>query len=95
MSKRLEDLIQYQQILLSQKLSMQRGYLKDYALNTKFKELARLRVISRFLGFSNRKFVRELERILLELGESEGIQGLDVVSQLGVKVGYTRRKIEL
>jgi len=92
--KALEEILK-ESILLSQKLGEQRSYLKDYALNSLYKDLCRLKLVAKLLQIENEEFIQFLERALREIGESEGIQKLDVLSQLGIKVGYSRRVVKL
>lgn len=82
-------------IFLSQRLSEKKKYLKDYALNKRYRELCRLRLVARLLNIENEPFIKFVEKAILEVGESEGIQELDNLSRIGIATGHKRKVIKL
>jgi len=80
---------------LSQRLSTKQPYLSDFALNKLALEYAIIKNYITFFDLKKYKISQKILEMIKTCGEAIAVSNLDVLSQLGLKVGKTVKTIEL
>ena len=83
------------QITLGQRLGSKDQRLQTYALNTYSIELAVLKMLMNLDRYRGKTYGEFIFDLIKEAGEAEGVKLADVLTQLGIKVGRTIRRVRV